>query len=145
MTTLIRIAAAGLVAAFASAAALAQDARSILDPLRQEFAAAVVAGDADPVAAMFAEEPTYLPITGETLESRDAIAAYYREGPDWESFTITPSKTEQVGDVIVETGTFEGAAGEVTTAGEYLAVAVEEGGGYKIKTVAGFAKRGAPQ
>lgn len=131
-----------------AAPAAAQDE---LDALRAQYERGIETGDADLIAATFAEDGVFTPIAGGTYEGREAVRAYYREDPVVQGgqaqFSAAPTRSERLtDDLLHEVGTFTLVVptdgGERRLEGEYTAVATREDGDWKIHHLTSFAPRG---
>lgn len=108
---------------------------------------ATVAGDADAVAALFAEDGAYLPLTGGMFVGGEAIkGGFGTQRPG--ALDIVSTTVSQIGDVIVDQGTFSitlpPQAGGITIPGEYVALFGEADGGLKIHRLVIFPTRRPP-
>lgn len=73
-----------------------------------EVSAALVAGDPEAAAAVFAPDAVYLANGGSTLRGRAAIVGHYRARlatTVYRSLVITPTEVRRVGDTLYEWGT----------------------------------------
>lgn len=98
-----------------------------------EVSAALVAGNADAAAAVFAPDAVYLVNGGTTLHGRAAIAGHYRARlatTVYRALAITPTEVRRVGDTLYEWGTSAAVtvaratpdAQPARAAGQYLTV-----------------------
>lgn len=103
------------------------------------FSAAVVAGDLDGIVDAYTEDGKIFPNNRPILEGREALAAYWKPGPDYRTsyHLLTPLEIKVTGDEARDYGTFEGRTvgpeGEETSwRGKYVVVWKKVDGEWKM-------------
>jgi len=127
--------AVGITTVLFSTAALADDLREAIDAQNRAFEAAMGAGDADAVGALYAADAVVIPPGADRAIGRPAITAFWKGGiaggiKDVELRTETLASD---GDLAVETGevAIVDQEGHSTTA-RYVVVWKRTGGGWKL-------------
>lgn len=125
---------------------LAQDAdwQAQVEDAHQRYEAAIAEDDLDGLAAMFAEDAVYQPLTGGMLEGRDAIRQHFDE-MGFAGMDVMSKRVDQVGEnMVLDYGTFTVTLSEdmggSTVDGEYVALA-ETGETVLIHSLSGFPMR----
>ena len=87
-----------------------------------EWQAAMNAGDADGIAALYTEDARLMPPNGAATIGRDAVSATFNEMIEsGVKAELTPIETQSSGDVAYNVGTYVlTVAGEVTDRGKYV-------------------------
>lgn len=114
----------------------AAGARADIEKLAQQFSAAAGKGDADALAAMYADDAQMFPPNAEAVSGRENIRAL------WQSFVDQGMKglqfeivgVERHGNVIVETGKYvlTGDAGKELDRGKYVVVWKRSGKSWQL-------------
>jgi uncharacterized protein (TIGR02246 family) len=108
---------------------------TMLESMTQAYRDAVLAGDADAVAAMFAADATEMPANYPVRQGREAIRAVYQQAGMAQEFQITIVHTDGVGGLAYQRGTFtgtfvvEGMEEPLVDDGKYLQVARKQDDG----------------
>lgn len=140
---------AAVLLAGGMAAAQERDLQGEVEAFQQRYEEAVASGDTSAVAALYAEDAIYSPITGGIVEGRSGVQGVYDQ-MGFTSVDLQSDRAEAIGeDVVVDTGTFAatmaGEDGETQLEGEYVVVAERgEDGNYLIRTNSIFPTRQAP-
>lgn len=106
-----------------------------LRALGQSYAQAVLAGDADAVASLYAEDAVEMPPSVPSRVGKDAIRAGYQGGVPATAFTMTAVEIAGRADLAYDRGTWSwtgvmpGMAEPATEAGKYLAIARRQADG----------------
>lgn len=138
---LIRTLGLALLAAttLAAAARAAPPTRQDIQAIDDRFGAAVRAGDAAALAALYASDATVLPAGAPPLSGRAAIQAYWGQGlAQVGEATLTAGDVQPLGpDYARELGTYalktKGAPSQTIT-GKYVVIWKLEGGDWKLWT-----------
>jgi uncharacterized protein (TIGR02246 family) len=103
------------------------------------YAAAIRAGDAGAVAAVFADDAVEMPPGHPAIRGREAIAAYYRElfaNVRFVEFALAHDDVRSLGDFAFLAGssrqTIEAGGGRHSDTGKYLVVLRRVGGTWKV-------------
>ena len=97
---------------------------------------------------MFAEDATFLPMMGGTVEGRSGVQSFYEKSGQT-AVDIQSSKTEMLGEnLVLDTGTFtltlSEEAGGMDVPGEYVSIGEIGENGVQIRHLMTFPVRQAP-
>ncbi len=125
-----------LVAAGLAAPSAAEDVRTAIAAVNQQFSQAVAKGDASAVAALYTTGARVLPPNSEPVQGREAIQKM------WEAFVaggireaaLTTNEATAAGDTAFEEGTYviKTPDGQVADRGKYVVVWKKEDGRWKL-------------
>ena len=124
------------------AAPLADEDLAAIAALGQAYNAAVLAGDAAAITALYTEDATEMPPHMVARQGRAAIQQGYEGMPLMTTFTMTSSETEGFGELAYERGTWtatmemEGMEQPYQDAGKYLVVCEKQADGSWLMKVA---------
>jgi uncharacterized protein (TIGR02246 family) len=128
--------ASAIVGGGAIVLAQSADARAAIDASNAKFSAAVAAGKAADIAALYAADAIALPPNSDVVRGQQAIQKYWQGTLDSgvKEIALTTTDLEVTGDMAVETGTatVKDAAGKVLDRGKYLVVWKQAGGQWKL-------------
>jgi len=120
---LVGFALTALVACQSGPAPLTEADREGLATLGEDFSAAMKAGDADALAALYTEDAILLPPGSPAVRGRDAIRDYMATFPPIAELSVTEEGFEGIGDTVYAYGFFEmtlDLPGSPTDRGKYL-------------------------
>jgi uncharacterized protein (TIGR02246 family) len=130
--------------------AAAQDAEveAMAEDVMQRYEEGVAAGDWQAVAALYAEDGLYAPMSGGLIEGRDGIADFYAQS-GVTAVDLRSSRTEMIGETVVLligtfTVTLAGEGGDMDVEGEYVTVAEVGEDGLQLLSGNIFPLRQAP-
>ena len=99
---------------------LTDEAEAAIRAALADYATASVDQDWDRFLATFDPTPLCMPAGARAMSSLDDIRAFYSQFPKLDSLSLTPTSFELAGDLVVEVGRYEFAAGEMRDVGKYL-------------------------
>lgn len=124
-----------VVACQPAAGPLSGDDVAALQELGKSYARAVLAGDADAVAALYTDDAVEMPPGAPERVGREAIRAGYQGGGETTEFTMIPLQIEGRADLAYDrggwswTGVMPGTTEPRTEVGKYLAIARRQADG----------------
>lgn len=125
-----------LVACAAPEPPQTQDVSAEIQALDEQFAAAVAAGDAAAVAALYTEDGMLLPPNGDFVSGKAAIQSFWRSVMDMgvASAKLTVVEAESFGDTAWEIGRYNlyTAAGDAIDEGKYIVVWQRTEAGWRL-------------
>lgn len=128
---LLSLLASGVVAEVRAA----DDAPAAIDAANKAFMQAFAKGDAAALAAMYTEEATAFPPSGQPVQGRAAITALWQGLIDSKGteFTLKTTEVRQLGEMAFETGryTVKPPTGQAVE-GNYLVMWKREKGSWKL-------------
>jgi len=139
--TLSVLSLAFLAACQPGVAPLSDEDVAALNNLRDAYVQAVLAGDADAAAAMYADNAILMPPDGPAIEGRAAIRASEAEGAAPQGFTLTSVEIDGQGGLAYDRGTWSWTGAVVDTAeavtltGKYVTIARKQADGSWLVTV----------
>jgi uncharacterized protein (TIGR02246 family) len=119
-----------------------------VEDLQSRYEQAWIAGDADTLASLFTDDAVFWPLSGGSFEGREAIREALEQDAQPQAAEIRSTHTEQMGDFVLDVGTFTMTLPEAqggTVEGEYLVVAEEADDGLSIHRLISFQPRRPPQ
>jgi len=126
VTTLLACACAIALAGSPTVIAQAGSAKAAIDAANKKFGAAVAAGNAAGVAALYTDDATVLPPNGETVRGRPAIEKLFQAmiAAGIKQATLTAEEVEPHGDTATEIGAYsvKDAAGKELDRGKYVVI-----------------------
>ena len=131
-----------------SAAAQNDDLQAQVEDLQSRYEQAWTAGDAEALAGLFTEDAIFWPLGGGSFEGRDNIQQAMQQEPTPETADIRSTRTERIGDMVLDVGTFSATLPEAqggAVEGEYVVIVNETGDGPAIHRLIAFQPRRAPQ
>jgi len=112
------------------------NARAAIEASNATFSAAVAAGKAADIAALYTADAVALPPNSDVVRGQQAIQNYWQGTIDSgvKEIALTTTDVEVVGAMAVETGTaiVKDAAGKVLDRGKYLVVWKQAAGQWKL-------------
>ena len=122
--------------------------RALNDEAQRRYMQGIASKDYESVAALYAENPIYLPVTGGILEDRESIRLHYAQS-GMTALDVRSVRLEMISDtVLFDTGTFTAILSEEvgggTFEGEYVAVSEVKENGLEIRSLTAFPKRQPP-
>jgi ketosteroid isomerase-like protein len=136
-----RIAAVAGCVVLASAVFVAQGSKIVpeLSKLAADFGAAVTAGQAAKVAALYTADASFMPPNEPAIRGAAAIQGWFQKQIDGgvTKLQLTPTESRITGDVAFETGTYTVSVKPktgppITDTGKYIVMLRKESGGWKI-------------
>jgi ketosteroid isomerase-like protein len=130
-----------LAACQPGAAPLSDEDVAALNDLRDTYVQAVLAGDADAAAAMYADNAIVMPADAPAIEGRAAIRAYEAEEAAPQDFTLTSVEIDGRGGLAYDRGTWSwtgvvvDTAEAVTLTGKYVSISRKQADGSWLVTV----------
>ena len=110
--------------------------KAAIDGQNKKFGAAVAAGDAAAIAAMYTEDATMLPPNAEPVKGRAAVQKAWQENiaGGVKGLALTATEVESHGDTAHEVGAYsvKDAAGKEIDRGKYLVVWKRQQGQWKL-------------
>lgn len=115
--------------------------------IQTRYEQAWTGGDADALADLFTADAVLWPFSGGSFEGREQIRQALQSDPTPTAAEIGSNRTERIGDLVVDIGTFTFELPEQggTVEGEYVAVLEESDDGLKLHRLAAFPPRRPPQ
>ena len=117
-------------------ATAAQSIREAIDAGNRDFMAAVRAGNAAGIAALFTADAVLLPPNSDFVRGNQAIQAFYQAGAAMgiESTTIETISVEAHGETAIELGkyTLHARGGITLDHGKYIVIWKNDGGRWKL-------------
>ncbi len=119
--------------------------RALNDEAQRRYMQGIASKNYEAVAALYAEKPIYLPVTGGILEDRESIRLHYAQS-GMTALDVRSVRLEMMSDtVLFDTGTFTATLSEEvgggTFEGEYVAVSEVKENGLEIRSLTAFPKR----